>query len=179
VMRHERQEGGRLRLHTSGMQGMTMSRRTRKLTSDCTRGIKLLTQLQRGVENRPDQLLVLIVERIGAGRTYRATIDGRLIIPASAQPFLDAAHVLLAEGYDPNRKLEMWRPEKASWDLRGPLLAAAKLDVERGRFVWHREIRPENLARASKTKSGTPPADTPAERTSEPLRRRRAAGGGR
>jgi hypothetical protein len=146
---------------------MTVSTRNRKLASD----------LQRSANNRGDQPLVLIVERIGAGRAYRAMIDGRLIISTSSQPFLDAARILLAEGHDPNRKLEMWRPGKASWDLRGPLWAAAKLDVERGRFVRHREIRPDSLAGASKTKSGTPSADTPAERTSEPLRRRRAGGG--
>jgi hypothetical protein len=36
----------------------------------------------------------------------------------SSQPFLDAARVPLAEGHDANRKLEMWRPGKALWDLR-------------------------------------------------------------
>jgi hypothetical protein len=123
--------------------------------------------------------LALIIERVKSGRAHRGTINGPVIVPASSQPFVDAARHLVGEGCDPNRKLEMWRPGKASWDLRGPLWAAAKLDVERGRFVQHREIRPESLAGASKTKSGTPPADTPAERTSEPLRRRRAAGGGR
>jgi hypothetical protein len=123
--------------------------------------------------------LVLVIEHVKGGRAYRGTLYGRLIISDSSQPFLDAARILLAEGHDPNRKLELWRLGKASWDLRGPLWAAAKLDVERGRFVQHREIRPESLAGASKTKSGAPPADTPAECTSEPLQRRRAAGGGR
>jgi hypothetical protein len=170
---------GRLRPRTRRTPDATVSTRNRKLASDCGRGSRLPAHLQRTAKNRVDQPLVLIVERIGAGRTYRATIDGRLIIPASAQPFLDAARILLAEGHDPNRKLEMWRPGKASWDLRGPLWAAAELDIERGRFVRHREIRPGSLVGASKTKLGTAPAVTPAERTSEPLRRRRAAGGGR
>jgi hypothetical protein len=74
---------------------------------------------------------------------------------------------------------DMWRPGKASWDLRGPLWAAAKLDIERGRFVRHREIRPESFAGATETKLGALPAGTPAERTDEPLRRRGEADGGR
>jgi hypothetical protein len=149
--------------------GVTISRSNRKSVLDCS----------RPNASGPISPLVLVIERVKGGRAYRGTIDGRIIIADSAQPFLDAARVLLGEGHNPSRKLEMWRPGKASWDLRGPLWAAAKLDVERGRFVRHREIRPERLAGASKRKSATPPADTPAERTGEPVRRGHAGGGGR
>jgi hypothetical protein len=54
-------------------------------------------------------------------------------------------------------------------------VAATKLDVERDPFVRHREIRPESFAGASETKPGAPPAGSPAECISEPLRRRSRA----
>jgi hypothetical protein len=84
------------------------------------------------------------------------------------QPPFDAARILVGEGRDPNRKLEMRRAGAAL------LRAAAKLDVERARFVRHREIGRESAARASKVKSGTP-AHLTDERTSEPVRCRRPA----
>jgi hypothetical protein len=124
---------------------------------------------RRLVRARRRRQWVLVIERVNGGRTHCGTLDGHLIISASSQPFLDAARILLAEGHAPNRKLEMWRPGKASWDLRAPLWAGARLDVERGRFVRHREIRPESLAGASNTKSGALHA-APAKRTSEPAR---------
>jgi hypothetical protein len=125
-----------------------------------------------------DQPLVIVVEPVGHRDRYCATIGGRLIVSASAQPFLDAARILVGEGHDVNAVLEMRRPGAASWDLRGPLWAAARLDVERGRFVRHRAIRPEGLAGASTAKLGTLRSDAPAERTGGPARRLRAIGDG-
>jgi hypothetical protein len=144
---------GQLALRTRRTPGMSLSRRNRNPAAGG------LPQAARAMG--PLAPPVLVIEPVRDGRAYHATVEGRLIVPASSQPFLDAARILVGEGHDPSRMLEMWRPGKVSWDLRAPLWAATELDVERGRFVRHREIRPGSLAGASKSKSSAPAAPRP------------------
>jgi hypothetical protein len=77
-------------------------------------------------------ILMTIVECANSGR-YVARVDGRHIV-SSAQPFLDSARALIAQGYDPTRRLVMRRPDRAQVDMTGPLGVAAGLTVESSRF---------------------------------------------
>jgi len=61
---------------------------------------------------------------------YRAAVNGKTIVAASTQPFLDAARALLAQGHDPAHTITMVRaarPDVAC--LSSTIGAAAKLTV--------------------------------------------------
>ena len=75
-------------------------------------------------------LTITITPATGRPGQYAARLnDGRLIVNASKQPFLDAARVLVAEGHSTCTMLEAWRPGAIDWDLRATLGVAAALDV--------------------------------------------------
>jgi hypothetical protein len=77
-------------------------------------------------------ILMTIVECANSGR-YVARVDGHDIV-TTAQPLLDGARALIAQGYDPTRRLVMRRPYREQVDLVGPLGVAAGLTVESSRF---------------------------------------------
>jgi hypothetical protein len=60
---------------------------------------------------------------------FEARIDGRLIC-TSRQPLLDAARVLLAEGFDPDTYLVMRHLGSADDSLSASIRTAASLTVE-------------------------------------------------
>jgi len=71
----------------------------------------------------------------------RLESDARILC-VSHQPFVDAARVLVAEGYDPTETLTMRHVGSTTIALTATLGAAAKLKVEEGanggpRFVQH------------------------------------------
>src|SRR6266567_9218716 len=74
---------------------------------------------------------------------FEARLEGDdHILCVSHQPFVDAARVLVAEGYDPTETLTMRHVGSTTIALTATLGAAAKLKVEEGanggpRFVQH------------------------------------------
>jgi hypothetical protein len=71
--------------------------------------------------------ITITIREAGAGR-YDAYADGRYLL-TSAQPLLDGARALLAQGCDPAAMLTMVRPPSTAWAMRAPIGAAAKLTV--------------------------------------------------
>jgi len=72
--------------------------------------------------------ITIATAAIGLG-LYEARLDGRLLC-RSRTPFLDAARVLLSEGYDPSIKMLMLRAGSNVCSLTAMIGAAAKLSVE-------------------------------------------------
>lgn len=72
--------------------------------------------------------MIVTIDRLGGGQ-WRASVDGRVLVRSSHQPFLAAARVLLAEGADPSTAISM-RHRSADYDaLRSTVSAAARLTV--------------------------------------------------
>jgi hypothetical protein len=119
--------------------------------------------------------IVITVEPVGRHGQFRATFDGRVIVPASSTPFLDAARVLIAEGFSPRATLQMFHLGAAEAALTGPLWAAARLDVKDAKFVKHRP-RAEGSAKADPSLTG--PAGEVGAIQEQPSEREPASGGG-
>lgn len=64
------------------------------------------------------------------GPLYAAWFEGKIIITASVQPFLDACRILQARGL--KGTLEMWDRERPYPRLRYPIDQGAKLTVQEG-----------------------------------------------
>ena len=75
------------------------------------------------------RILVESVDRRGRSSASLPE-DGTILVGSSRQPFLDAARVLIASGYDPDSWLESWRPGATAFALRGRLKIAAALTVD-------------------------------------------------
>jgi hypothetical protein len=72
---------------------------------------------------------------------FDAVIDGKVIVPATRQPFLDGARALLAEGANPEATIVLKHAGSPTECLRARLGAAAKLTVEesnRGKPTFRR-----------------------------------------
>jgi hypothetical protein len=69
-------------------------------------------------------------------RSSASLPDGTVLVGASRQPFLDAARVLIAAGYDPENWLEGWRPGATAFELRARLGIAAGLTVDETRTIF-------------------------------------------
>jgi hypothetical protein len=79
----------------------------------------------------------IILEAVNRrGRSRASLPDGTVLVPSSRQPFLDAARVLTAAGYDPDSWLEGWRPGATAFALRARLGIAAKLTVDETKTVF-------------------------------------------
>jgi hypothetical protein len=97
-----------------------------------------------------EQALLLVVspaldaEGARTRGTFDGAVDGRVVVCASRQPFLDAARALLAEGLDAAATMVMRHAGSNTDSLRGPIGKAARLDVKEGpcRFIWA-EPRPD------------------------------------
>jgi len=80
-------------------------------------------------------ILMTVVERENTGQ-FDAYVDGRLLL-TSKQPFLDASKELIAQGYDPQDRLVMRRPDREQVDQAAPLYIAAQLKLK-GRLKFRR-----------------------------------------
>ena len=71
------------------------------------------------------------VSPIARGK-WQATFGGKTLCIATA-PWVKAARILIAKGYDPSCSIEMWYQHADAWALRGKLgtVAATVLDGER------------------------------------------------
>jgi hypothetical protein len=78
-------------------------------------------------------IILLEIAEVGNSGRYDAYADGRYVV-TSAQPFLDGARALIAQGYDPERRLVMRRHGRAQDDLAALLSEAAGLTIESTRF---------------------------------------------
>jgi hypothetical protein len=67
-----------------------------------------------------------------SGCKWRATFDGKVLC-TSASPLITSARLLVENGVDPNRTIEMWHQHAEAWALRGHLgaVAATLIDGER------------------------------------------------
>ena len=103
----------------------TAQREVSKRTIDC-------------VENASSvETTKIILERVNRrGRSSASLPDGTVLVGSSRQPFLDAARVLIAAGYDPDSWLEGWRPGATAFALRARLGIAAGLTVDETRTVF-------------------------------------------
>jgi hypothetical protein len=73
------------------------------------------------------------------GRRYRVTYAGETLVEGCRNPIFDACRALLARGI--TGPLEVWRPGKASWDMR--------LDIEKGAGAVIVETAAQSLRVAS------------------------------
>jgi hypothetical protein len=88
-----------------------------------------------GLIERDDKSAVrtikIILEPVNRrGRSRASLPDGTVLVASSRQPFLDAARVLIAAGYDADSWLEGWRAGAKAFALRARLGAAAGLTVD-------------------------------------------------
>ena len=76
--------------------------------------------------------LRITIAPTASGRKWRASLDGRILCEAAA-PLVAAARLLIREGVDPARIIEMWHQHSNAWALRGELgaVAAVVLDGEK------------------------------------------------
>jgi hypothetical protein len=75
--------------------------------------------------------ITIIVDEIERKGRFSAELpDGTVLAASSRQPLLDAARVLLRQGYDPNQRLAMKRRGSDTVALSGVLGKLAKLMVE-------------------------------------------------
>ena len=89
--------------------------------------------------NPPTTIKIIIGKEIDRHGRFGASLpDGTVLVGSSRQPFLDAARVLIASGYDPDSWLEGWRPGATAFALSGKLGIAAGLTVEETRTVFAR-----------------------------------------
>jgi hypothetical protein len=85
--------------------------------------------------NSPDSVsdshLQVLITPIGT--KWRALLDGNVICIAGA-PLVWSARILIGNGLDPDRIIEMWHVGAGSWSLRGRLgvVAATLMDGEAG-----------------------------------------------
>lgn len=90
-------------------------------------------------------IVLVIAERARRDGKYSAWHDGELILDGAKEPFLDAARVLLARGFDPEARYVMRRSADSPDALVSTLGKAAKLIVEDGadgvpRFRPYRDL---------------------------------------
>ena len=79
---------------------------------------------------------IILVPVNRRGRSCASLPDGTVLVGSSRQPFLDAARVLIAAGYDPVSSLEGWRPGATAFALRARLGIAAGLTVDETKTVF-------------------------------------------
>jgi len=117
-------------------------------------------------------LMIIVTPTASRPGHYDARLeDGRVLVEASRQPFLDAARALTNHGVDPSITLEMWHDRSAHYALRGQLARAAKLAVEERniggkppRFVPYRALN--RAAVAARIASKRQPLDRGPKRDS-------------
>jgi hypothetical protein len=87
--------------------------------------------------SNPPATIKIVLEAIDRrGRSSASLPDGTVLVASSRQPFLDAARVLIAAGYDPDSCLEGWRVGASAFALRARLGAAAGLTVDEIKTVF-------------------------------------------
>jgi hypothetical protein len=116
----ERDDRQRVRLSTSRM---TPDAQRRKANA-------------RQHSNPPATIKIVLEATNLPGRSSASLLDGTVLVGSSRQPFLDAARVLIAAGYDPDCWLEGWRPGATAFALRARLGIAAGLTVDETRTVF-------------------------------------------
>src|SRR5712672_2027465 len=148
---------------------------------------RMTTEAQRrkanaGQPSNPPATIKIVLEAVNRrGRSSASLPDGTVLVGSSRQPFLDAARVLIAAGYDPDSWLEGWRPGATAFALRARLGIAAGLTVDETRTVFakwkpfsssavassidHSEIPATTLAAAPPALL-QPPPEKPSEITS-------------
>src|SRR5882762_8721168 len=103
---------------------------------------RMTTEAQRrkanaGQPSNPPATIKIVLESVNRrGRSSASLPDGTVLVGSSRQPFLDAARVLIAAGYDPDSWLEGWRPGATAFALRARLGIAAGLTVDETKTVF-------------------------------------------
>ena len=101
---------------------------------------------------RPDPALMIeiIVTPQGAGQ-FMACLGERIILKSSRQPLLDAARVLLAEGVDPQARIQMRHAGANHVALSSTVGKAAKLTVDEHNGTVFAKWKPHPVS------AGSPP----------------------
>jgi hypothetical protein len=108
-------------------------------------------------------MIILTITEIDNSGRYDAHVDDRYLL-TSASPFLDAARLLLEQGYDPNLRLQMRRPGRDQIDMSAPLGKAAGLVVKPGSSgcpIFARYRDRAQIGRPAPLVSQNEPAATP------------------
>jgi hypothetical protein len=83
------------------------------------------------VRRSGDSHQVVRITIAASGRKWRAQLDGKTLCVCTS-PFVMSARLLIAQGFDPIRIIEMYHADADDWALRGRLgvVAATLLDGE-------------------------------------------------
>jgi hypothetical protein len=92
--------------------------------------------VERDCKGRAGTIRIILKRVNRHGRSSASLPDGTVLVGSSRQPYLDAARVLIATGYDPDKWLEGWRPESTGFALRARLGIAAGLTVDETRTIF-------------------------------------------
>ena len=85
----------------------------------------------------PPATIKIIIESINKrGRSRSLLPDQTVLVGSSRQPFLDAARVLVAAGYEPDGWLEGWQTGATAFALRAQLGIAAGLTIDETRTIF-------------------------------------------
>ena len=97
---------------------------------------------QRLQGQRLDSPIRIDVAPMARGK-WRATFNGKTLCIAAA-PLVTGARLLIARGFDPNRRIETWHADSGTWALRGRLgaVAATVLDGETKGRSQPKTVRP-------------------------------------
>jgi hypothetical protein len=110
--------------------------RIRSSTSRMTPEAQRRKANARQHSNSPATIKIVLEAINRPGRSSASLPDGTVLVGSSRQPFLDAARVLIAAGYDPDSWLEGWRPGATAFALRARLGIAAGLTVDETKTVF-------------------------------------------
>lgn len=105
-------------------------------SESCQSGLTASAIIQPGGRGRVGTIRILVEGAYRHGRSSASLPDGTVLVGSSRQPYLDAARVLIATGYDPDNWLEGWRPESTGFALRARLGMAAGLTVDETRTIF-------------------------------------------
>jgi hypothetical protein len=117
-------------------------------------------------------------------RSSAGLSDGTVLVSRSRQPLLDAARVLIQQGYSPSARIEMWRPGASQYAMRGVLGVAARLTVDETRTTFAQwkpfsssavssRIRSSEEDAATLAKGVANPPGRPPDEPDQPEKRRR------
>jgi hypothetical protein len=105
-------------------------------TSTMTTETQRLEEANARHHSNPPATIKIVLEAINRRGRSSASLPGTVLVASSRQPFLDAARVLIAAGYDPGCCLEGFRAGAKTFALRARLGIAAGLVVDETRTVF-------------------------------------------
>jgi hypothetical protein len=135
----------------------------------CQLRLTASARIQPGGGDRAGTTRILLESVDRRGRSSASLPDGTILVGSSRQPFLNAARVLIASGYEPDSWLEASRPGATSFALRGRLRIAAGLTVDETKTAFAKWKPFSSSAVAAGIAYSEAPATIPARDASGPV----------